>query len=461
MNGRKMLTSRRQFLALGTFLATLSTPRGAFADSSAEYDQGWRILRVRESQTKLRGPAQPETAVLGYDGAVPGALLRVKRGDELRVRVINELDEPTAVHWHGVRVPNAMDGAPFLTQQPIAAGERFDYRFSPPDAGTFWYHAAADQSGRGLYGPLIVDESEAAAVDRDTALVLDAWRLNSDGSVVRPVGDTPPDDGDQTARTITVNGMNTFDVAAKANERIRLRLINASAAHMLSLRLLGHRADVMAIDGQPSEPFVARDGQLVLAPGSRIDVFFDATLAPGTNAPLLVTTEKEQPLARIVYDPGPGRAELRLDPVPLPPNPLPQRMDFIGAVRRDIRLPGPPQASANNRTAEGSAVWARASRTVDRPASVPLFSIKRGQTAMLALTNRTGLPAVVHIHGHHFRLLDRLDDGWKPFWLDTIAVPVDAVMRVAFVADNPGRWPIESRMLDRPDTVVAGWFDVR
>jgi FtsP/CotA-like multicopper oxidase with cupredoxin domain len=385
-------------------------------------------------------------------------LLRGKRDEELRIRIVNECDDPTIVHWHGLRVANAMDGAAFLTQQPIEAGGSFDYRFSPPDAGTFWYHAGPDQSGHGLYGALIVDESEPVGIDRDTTLVLDVWWLNADGSVATSV---TPDDRDRAERTITVNGTSTFNLTARTNERIRLRLVNASTAHALSMRLLDHRAYVMAIDGQPSEPFVARDGQLVLGPGNRIDVFFDATLPPGTNAPLLVATDSERPLARIVYEAARGRSELRLDPVALPANALPQRMDFTGALRRDILLPGPAPISPDKAASNSAAVWARAFRVTDRPSSTPLFSIRRGQTAMLALTNRTGSPSVVHLHGHHFRLLDRLDDGWKPFWLDTLVVPADTVARIAFVADNPGRWLIESRILDHAATAAAGWFEVR
>ena len=94
--------------------------------------QGFRILRARPGSAHLRGPDQPPTAIWGYDGVVPGPVLRVKRGQELHVRLINELPEETTIHWHGVRVPNAMDGVPHLTQAPVPPGGTFDYRFKPP-----------------------------------------------------------------------------------------------------------------------------------------------------------------------------------------------------------------------------------------------------------------------------------------------------------------------------------------
>src|SRR3546814_17309684 len=82
----------------------------------------------------------PETRIWGYEGQVPGPVLRVRQGECLRVAVENLLEEETTVHWHGVRVPNAMDGVPHLTQKPIAPGETFLYDFDVPDAGPFRYH---------------------------------------------------------------------------------------------------------------------------------------------------------------------------------------------------------------------------------------------------------------------------------------------------------------------------------
>ena len=112
-------------------------------------------------------------SLLGYDGAVPGPVLRVKQGEELSLRLVNELGEPTCLHWHGVRGPNAMDGVPGLTQPPLGPGESFDIRFRPPDAGTFWYHAhSSGQVDRGLHGALIIEEPNPVNVDRDLALVL-------------------------------------------------------------------------------------------------------------------------------------------------------------------------------------------------------------------------------------------------------------------------------------------------
>jgi FtsP/CotA-like multicopper oxidase with cupredoxin domain len=135
---------------------------------------GFRILSARPGSAPLRGEGAPPTPIWGYAGTVPGPTLRVRRGEELKVRLVNELPEPTTVHWHGLRLANAMDGVPHLTQHPIAPASSFDYRFRAPDAGTFWYHShlySSEQLERGLYGVLIVEEP--ASVDQQRAVVRD------------------------------------------------------------------------------------------------------------------------------------------------------------------------------------------------------------------------------------------------------------------------------------------------
>jgi FtsP/CotA-like multicopper oxidase with cupredoxin domain len=90
----------------------------------------------------------------------------------------------------------------------------------------------------------------------------------------------------------------------------------------------------------------------------------------------------------------------------------------------------------------------------------PLFTVKRGRTVMLGFANNTAFAHAMHVHGHHFRLLDRLDDGWKPYWLDTVLVETRQTARIAFVADNPGKWMIHCHMLEHQETGMAAWFEV-
>jgi FtsP/CotA-like multicopper oxidase with cupredoxin domain len=421
MRSQARRLTRRCFLAgVGAAVGDFGTPSHARAQVASE---AFRLLRAHPAGASASGGGEAPSAspALRYDGSLPGPTLRAKRGEELRVRLVNALAEPTGVHWHGVRLPNAMDGAPPFTQPAVEPGASFDYRFRPPDAGTFWYHASiAAQVDQGLHGALIVEEAQSVGVDRDLVLVIGT----ADARVVAPV-----------------NGSLRPDFAVRSGERVRLRLINASAARALALRLEGHAPWVMAIDGQPAEPAPAREGRVRLGPGNRIDLFVDMTRAGGTIAPLLMGgVGDEQPIARLVYERGGEQhtSPRAAPPPPLPPNPLPAHIDLRGSLKAELTL-------ANAKPLD--------------PAAAPLFTARRGRAVTLAIRNTSGHAWVVHMHGHSFRLLDRLDDGWKPYWLDTLLV-AEQTERIAFVADNPGKWLIDCRMLGRRDAEVRSWFVV-
>jgi FtsP/CotA-like multicopper oxidase with cupredoxin domain len=246
----------------------------------------------------------------------------------------------------------------------------------------------------------------------------------------------------RSAPHLTANGAPSLDMAVRAHERLRLRLVNATVARALAVRIDRHQAVVMAVDGEPAEPFVARGGRVVLGPGNRIDLFIDATLAPGESASVMVETAGgEAAVARLVYDAAPpARPAPRPDPPPLADNPLPRRIDLTRALKVDVPLRPDAGAAAGN--------------------ARPLFSLKRGRAAVLGLLNRADAAMAVHVHGHHFRLLDRLDDGWKPFWLDTLLVPAGQSDHIAFVADNPGKWRLDVQPLAPAAAAPPGWFEV-
>jgi FtsP/CotA-like multicopper oxidase with cupredoxin domain len=400
-----MVLTRRAALCGGLSLAA-----GAPFCSARAQPDGVRILRARPD---------------GYGGVIPGPVLRVRRGEELKVRLVNELGESTAVHWHGVRVPNAMDGFPDLTQAPVAPGASFDYRFVVPDAGTFWYHAPlaqAQQVERGLAGALIVDEAQPPEVDHDVVLLLSHR----------------PADAERGSGALAVNGAAKLDVPARPNARVRLRLINATSARIIPLRLDAPNPNVMAIDGQPAEAFALRDGRLALGPGNRMDIVFDAAATGDKPATLAAQANPEAVLAQFKPE-RPALPAPRARLTALPDHALPQKIELAGGQPLELTIPGKP------------------SGTDFGPA---LFSVKRGRAVVLALANHSASAASVHLHGHSARLLDRLDDGWKPFWLDTVLVAPRETARIAFVADNPGKWLIEGRALDQPEQTFAAWFAV-
>jgi FtsP/CotA-like multicopper oxidase with cupredoxin domain len=452
------LLSRRHLLAAGIAATLVPLARRAGAQD------GFRTLTARAGHARLRGADTEATAIWGYDGTVPGLTLRLKRGEELRVRVVNEISQPTAVHWHGLRIDNRMDGAAGLTQDPIAPGASFDYRFTVPDAGTFWYHPhshTGEQRGRGLAGLLVVDEPEPIEIDHDVALFLEDWRLDSNGRMAAFGGMHDAAHAGRYGNHLTANGMARLDIPVRANGRLRLRLVNAANARIMPVRLADHAATVMALDGQPAEPFALERARIVLSPGNRADLFIDLALAPGASAPILIDTGRaEIEVARLVYDAEPGRTTVRPPARPLPPNPLPERMDFARAERIEAPLDGGAMTPLMMRGMADGKFWMLAGAMSDGHSTPPLFSVKRGRTVVIAFPNRTRFPHGMHLHGHHFRVLDALDDGWKAYWLDTVLVQPERTQRIAFVADNPGKWMLHCHMLEHQESGMAAWFEV-
>ena len=204
----------------------------------------------------------------------------------------------------------------------------------------------------------------------------------------------------------------------------------------------------MAIDGQPAEPFQARNGALVLAPGGRVDAFVDVTAPAGTATPILLHDGKEaRPIGKLIVSSEPPIRPAPLPPAPpLPSNGLPERLDLKSATRVDLALGGP----------QGD--WVTPANF--NATAPPAFRAKAGRTVVLALTNRAAIATVFHLHGHHFRLLDRLDDGWKPFWLDTLAIEPGQTQRIAFRAEYAGRWLIESVATDWAAPRLVRWYAV-
>jgi FtsP/CotA-like multicopper oxidase with cupredoxin domain len=168
-------------------------------------------LTATRGRVALVGKPHPNTDVWCYDGRVPGPEIRLRQGEPVRIIVQNNLTEGTTVHWHGIRLPIAMDGVPGISQPLIRSGERFVYEFTPPDAGTFWYHPHADslqQLGRGMAGALIVEEPQPLPVDRDVLWMLADWRLTAKAQIASGFGNgMEASMSGRVGNTVTINGV--------------------------------------------------------------------------------------------------------------------------------------------------------------------------------------------------------------------------------------------------------------
>ncbi len=299
--------------------------RHSFADSKIKEYR----LTVEPTTVNLTGSGYPDTAVWSYARTVPGPELRVREGDPVQVVVSNKLGEDTTVHWHGIRLPNAMDGVPGLTQPPIHPGESFTYDFRPPDAGTFWYHPHADtlqQLGRGLAGALIIEEREPVAVDRDILWFIEDWRLDDEGRIAPGFGNRMEAGmSGRIGNTVTINGRVPRTLAVQAGERVRLRLVNAALARIVGLRFEGHKPIVVAYDGQPCDPHPPESGRVVLGPAMRADLIIDMDGEPDQRCRVIDDFYQDlaYKLIDLVYDHGKPIRDHPPEPPTLPANPLP------------------------------------------------------------------------------------------------------------------------------------------
>ena len=465
-----MLWTRRRFLGSAAAIAGLGcaggSPRPARADDEASL-----VLRARPGTAQLAPAGYSETAIWGYEAKVPGPIIRVPQGDRVTRRFVNELPQASTVHWHGVRLENAMDGAPDVTQRAVPPGDEFLYDFVAPDAGTFWYHPherAWEQMARGLYGALVVDEPEPPLVDRDEVLLIDDWRLTEQAQIHEEsfgaMGDWSH--GGRIGNWLTVNGESVWTRTVSRHERLRLRLANTANSRLFTLETRGLEGWLIALDGQPLEA-VQPAGRLVLGPGERADLVVDVVAQSGERA-LVVSREREGAFILCTFAVEGSLRETRgAAPPPLSPNPLPALGNLSRAHEATLRMAGGAMGGLREATLGGRTmpirelaargrVWAF-NGLAESPEE-PLFAVHRGETVLLEMVNDTAWPHGMHLHGHHFRAVS--PEGSLGPWRDTLLVDREQTVRIGFVADNPGDWLLHCHMLEHSVSGMLTWFRV-
>ena len=456
-----MAVSRRVFLGCG-LAASLWTPRRAGAVEAAPAGVP-RRLDAAPASLQLAPPPAPPTRILAYDGVSPGPLLRLRKGETLALTLANRLGEPTSLSFHGLRAVNAAAGIAGLTQPPVAPGAEADIRFVPPDAGFNLYlpdcgAATAGQIAGGLYGPVVIEEAPAPATDLEAVVVLSDWRLDADGQHDRAAGDPAGRADGRAGALVAANGPPApLTLSAAPGARVRLRLANAATARVMLIGVDGLTPLIVAVDGQPSEPFAPLRNVFPLGPGGRYELMFDLPGEAGATARFLlrggdaaaIAGETDRPL--IVFE-ARGEARPARPPIAgLPANPsLPKEIALERAKRVDLALAG---GGAQNYTINGTPLcdWG----------GQPLFVVPRGAPVTLGFVNRTPIVQAMRLDGHVARQLHALDDGWDPYWRDVVILPPGRTVHAAFVADNPGKWPIASAIPERRAAGLCGWFQVQ
>ena len=424
---------------------------------------------------------------LGYADTVPGPLIRANVGDELEVVLNNKLANPTSMHWHGIALRNDMDGAEPATPN-VPAGESFTYRFSVPDAGTYWAHPHVGLDlDTGLYLPLIVDDPKARAnYDAEWIIMLDDWTdgvgrspqqifdelkaggmgaMGGTGGMGSPGGmggmDSKGaggsellggDPGDVTYPYYLINGRipeapTTF--RAKPGQRIRLRIINAGADTAFRVALGGHRMTVTHTDGFPVVPTDV--DALLIGMGER----YDAIVTAGDGVfPLVALAEGKGAAARALLATGVGTAP----PVGFQPPELNGKVGTVDlfAAPEEAQLKwtsADTEMVANLTSAETGYQWGINGFYPDNKP----FSVWQGQQAALTFANKSRMWHPMHLHGHTFAIIN--PDGTLGARKDTVIVVPNQSVKVAILADNPGYWPMHCHNAYHAEAGMVSTFD--
>jgi FtsP/CotA-like multicopper oxidase with cupredoxin domain len=397
-------------------------------------------LEARETEWQFA----PGRSIRGYgfNGHVPGPLIEAELGDELVVELTNRLAEPTTIHWHGLRVPAEMDGTE-MVQRPVEPGESYEYRFVPPDAATFWYHAhvnETEQLERGLYGALVVRGPDEPTVDREQVLVLDDLKLDPDGDVA-PFGDEHEHHAGREGDVRLVNGRQEPELEIAAGQVERWRIVNAANTRFVRLSIGGRPFSIIGTDGGLiPEPHEATEA--LVTPGDR----FDLAVGPFAEGDVLE-------VAALPYDRGKGESQLERFATVRVGAAAPSRADIPQALRSVEPLVA--DGAEPNRTIDLKALMHGGHHQRDE-------AVRVGELQVWDLVNETGQDHPFHLHGFFFQVIE--EDGKPPpilSWEDTVNVPRKSRVRIAWLPDNrPGEWMYHCHILEHHAMGMMAHFEV-
>ncbi len=476
------MLSRRGFLAAGlagagaagsgAVLAEFLAGRGVLAkDAPADI-----ILQPQRLDHSIL-PGTVTEGMMSYAADGPAPLLRMKQDEVFTADLVNGLEEATTIHWHGLRIPNAVDGVPFLTQPYVYAKERFRYQFSPPDAGTFWYHPhcnTLEQMGKGLTGLLIVEEPEDPGFDQDLALNLRDFRLNGEGQFIRQFKPRLAARGGTLGTVLTTNWQVEPRYEVPSGGLLRLRLAATDVTRIYRIRLEGAddsspvTAQVIALDANPvPRPFPLDTyplGAYPLGAGQRMDL---AIKLPADEGQVLRVITESGAGPRLLAELITKGADRKRDPAelkPLPPNPV-LEPDLANAEIIPFTFSWSAEKSGMESICGtlGYTFWAI--NRVPWPGDVPdpggpLAVLKRGQSYVFRLINETPNSHPIHLHGMSFKLLRSNKRKVLPLVTDTALLEPQETMEVGLVADNPGDWVFHCHVIEHQKSGLTGYVKV-
>jgi FtsP/CotA-like multicopper oxidase with cupredoxin domain len=430
--------------------------------------------------------------MFGFNGQHPGPLLQVPQGAEVIVRFVNALDQPSTIHWHGVRLDNRFDGIPGLTQDAVPPGGTFTYRVRFPDAGIYWYHPHVRediQQELGLYGNMLVRSPRAdyfSPADREEVLMLDDLLVGDDGLV--PLGKDAATHAlmGRFGNVFLVNGEPAYSLRVRSGEVVRFYLTNVSNTRTFNLSFPGARVKVVASDvgNFEREEWVE---SVVIAPAERYVVH--VRFAGGGPVPVVnsvhaidhlfgrfrretdtlgvVSVEED---SRVTLDVVAAFARLRTDTAAiaelarvrrLAAN-APARTLVLGLETRDLPFVtrqlmqldsiyfnpvewSGTMPSMNWASTTDQIRWVIRDPDTGRENMDIDWRFRRGDVVRVRLVNeRRSLHAMqhpIHFHGQRFVVLAVNNEPTRnPAWKDTVLIPAGATIDLLLELSNPGRW---------------------
>lgn len=428
----------------------------ARAWEAAQPDEGRAVVRVDLEASEFDWEFVPgqQTRAWGFNRQVPGPVIEARVGDVLEIHLVNHLPEPTVVHWHGLRIPAAMDGTG-MVQRPVGPGERFTYRFRVPDAGTFWYHSHYNETvqiERGLYGALIVRGDEEPVLDAERVLVLDDVALGKDGQIKPPGGWVESHDG-REGDVRLVNGRQEPEIEVAAGQVERWRVVNAASARYVRLSVGGRPFTIIG-SGGGLVPEPVRVTELLLPAAGRADI----VVGPFTEGEVLA-------IETLPFNRGSFKshrkaerfATLRVGAARPSRARLPKRLREIAPL-----VTGPVTPTREVRLGFGLGWQHGVEFNINREQHHGADPVRVGELEVWDVVNRSPVHHPFHLHGFFFQVLEENGEPVAQVsWEDTVNVPASGRVRLAWVADDrPGGWMYHCHIVEHHAAGMMAHFEV-
>ncbi len=384
-----------------------------------------------------------EVVMMTYNGEAPGPVIRAHVGDEVIVHFDNLLDEPTTIHWHGLRIPDAMDGSPRI-QDPVPAKGIYTYRFKVPEAGSFWYHPHVrpfDQIERGLYGMFVVYGKDDPAYDAERYLALDDLRLVN-SSVAPPDFSTFPEMMHGRYGDMLITNGQKAELAKGESKRgkvERWRLVNTANARTQRLGIEGAKWRIIGTDGGLlNTPYTPKE--IVLPVGQRYDV--EVSYDTVGTVKLLSSIAVADGADKVKYVPTQVFAVDVAEGTEAP-----REIAWPELPVREKRVADAALSLSFNaiQTSDGMVEWQVNGKAHSMDA---VGTYKVGQTVKIKLENKLGPEHPFHLHGQFFEILNKPE---YPGLKDTVLIPGMETVEVLAYMDNPGRWMAHCHILEHAE----------